>query len=590
MSSQSTAQERPALGWRTPLRRLYADDQADRITQRTMPLLGVRLLVIVAITVLVSTALDPRAAVLWATLAVSAEAGAWLATSRTRKGLRQTPRQRAVYLAALLWMNVVWSGLGVALWLAEGRLLDLAAMALLATQLLHAQAFASRSPVAFAMVAGPPASAILLLAAADSLLAGWRGSAVIGGAVIMVSYMALAARTNARQLLDLEAAQKAAAEASEAKSAYLAFMSHELRTPLTGILGMADALRLQPDNPENGERVATLHQAARNVVDLLTILLEQSKLEAGELTFAREPFDLRHELESVVALWQPAAEQKGIGLRLEVLMAEDAAVIGDPARLRQIVNNLMGNAVKFTPSGEVSIHARVEAAPAPRLSVEVRDTGIGMSDAALKTLFRPFVQADPSIAQRFGGSGLGLSICRQLAEGMGGGITARSEIGKGSVFELSLPVELADTRTLALGPVDLNGTRVLLVDDNIANRQVGATLLNVLGCEVLLADDGDVAVTLALEAAPDLILMDLNMPRMGGREALRQLQEQGLDLRRHPVVALTAETSPDLARSLLGEGFAAVETKPIQLRRLAETILRVVQLSHNADRPHAPET
>ena len=358
---------------------------------------------------------------------------------------------------------------------------------------------------------------------------------------------------------------RAAEAASEAKSAFIATMSHEIRTPLTGVLGMADLLR-ESDLPAEERRMArTIASSGRALLGVVNDVLDFSRIEAGRLDIEAHPFDARALAAELIALFEPQARSRSVSMRIEVRGEPAARHLGDEARLRQVVSNLLGNAVKFTQEGEVVL--TVEARPAEgMLSAEaceerevlvlaVTDTGIGMEPDTLSRVFDAFEQAEGGTARRFGGTGLGLSIARRLAEAMGGRLEATSVPGEGSTFRLILELPTAPTsgcaphdETPSDAPVVQTTTQgapsieVLLVDDNAVNRTIASRMLEGMGAQVTLACDGEAALAAVAATVPDLVLMDVSMPVMDGHEATRRIRaaEAREGRERLPIVALSA--------------------------------------------------
>lgn len=480
---------------------------------------------------------------------------------------------------------MVWSGLAVVLGTFETPTTLLAAICMIATQLVHAMTFANRAPAVLAVIVTPPLAVLLWLAgfAIDgSIQEHWMS---LGAATIMVGYIAIATRLSAVQAAGAEKDRSQAIADSEAKSSYLAFMSHELRTPLTGVLGMTEALRLQPESEDRDEKFDVIIRTSRSMLELLNGLLDIAKIEAGSLDLEMLPVNIVEKIKSVRSLWEETARRKNLAIHCHVNINPSVGIIGDPLRLRQILNNLIGNALKFTERGSVDIYAWItqsQAGEASHLNLEVRDTGIGIAPDVCAALFKPFRQADPSVARRFGGSGLGLSICRQLVEQMGGRISVESVLGSGSAFHVRIPVQTCtlvqpSAVDLTTYPNDNAEVSVLLVDDNGANRQVGQTLLSAAGFVVTLAGDGLEALATLETLRPDIVLMDLNMPRMSGAETLRAIRRRKAVYDHIPCIALTADATPETRRTCLADGFDDVATKPIELEKLVTTIFATLE-------------
>ena len=370
----------------------------------------------------------------------------------------------------------------------------------------------------------------------------------------------------------LERAQEEAQEASHAKSAFLAMMSHELRTPMNGILGLAYALRGAKLDPRQAEYLEMIEQSGHGLMTILNDILDLSKIEAGKLELEALPFDIRKLAAQIRLVWSETARLKGVDLVLDVDPATPEWLSGDAARVRQVLMNLVSNALKFTEVGQVTVRI---APAADGVMMSVADTGAGMSDEQQARLFTPFTQGDHTIARRFGGTGLGLAICRQLVEMMSGEIGVVSAPGQGSTFtaRLALPATVAANDAVEAGEtLDLTGARVLVVDDNAVNQTVARAILEAAGAAVATADDGHTALARLRVEDFDVVLMDVHMPCMDGSEAVRRIRagEAGrVDL---PVVALTADAMAGDAERLLAKGFDAAHPKPIQPAGLLMTV------------------
>ncbi len=384
---------------------------------------------------------------------------------------------------------------------------------------------------------------------------------------------------------DLRDARDAAESAARAKSNFLAVMSHELRTPMTGILGMIDLLETSPLSEEQERFVGALGSSARGLLRILNDVLDYSKMEAGRLEIERIPFHPGDVAREVVDLLAYAASMRGNSLRGSWDAARLPRLMGDPTRLRQVLTNLVSNAVKFTERGTVmlSMDVRSVGEDGVELLVDVRDTGVGIPADVVPHLFRPFQQADSSTTRRFGGTGLGLAICRRIVEAMGGEISVESEPGQGSVFHVRLrmtraPSELAAEPRLAPdspGSRPAASLRILVAEDNPVNRLLLGTRLRRDGHAVTLVDDGRQAVEAVQDGHFDVVLMDMQMPGLDGVGATREIRRLGGELGRIPIVALTADALPGFREAYLGAGLDDYLTKPVDWVSLDAVLARV---------------
>jgi PAS domain S-box-containing protein len=385
---------------------------------------------------------------------------------------------------------------------------------------------------------------------------------------------------------ELRQARDAALAATQAKSAFLATMSHEIRTPIAGVIGLAGML-LESELPDESRDLArTLQQSSENLLAIINDVLDFSKIEAGALTLEEVDLDLRATVEGVVDLLSPIARAKGLSLDATVASHVPSALLGDPHRLRQILLNLVGNAIKFTASGSVSIRVTsTEQDGAIVVTTEVADTGVGIAPDAQARLFKAYVQAEASTSRSFGGTGLGLAICQQLTDLMHGEIGVRSAVGQGSTFWFTARLR-PQTAPLAAAPsfrpspvtpraADIS-LRVLVAEDNVVNQRVAASLLRKLGHEVAIAENGLEALSAIARERFDVVLMDGQMPRMDGYDATRRLRASEPAGTRLPVVALTAETSADVRSRCLDAGMDDCLTKPLRLAEL-DRVLRLVR-------------
>ena len=390
---------------------------------------------------------------------------------------------------------------------------------------------------------------------------------------------AIGATAQARQALDeLQRARDAEQRASEAKTRFLATMSHEIRTPMNGVLGAIDLLRRSGLTPPQRALAATAASSSESLLRIVNDVLDHAQLESGRLSLVPRPTDLARLAGGVVRLFQPCARAKGLRLELGTRLEAGRQVLVDGARLKQVLMNLVGNAVKFTREGAITVElSAVRAGPGPaRVVLHVRDTGVGIGAEAQQRLFEPFFQ-DPA-AMKHGGSGLGLSICQRIVRQMGGTITAQSAPGAGTVFqvEVTLPVveapaddEPRESNFQGLDTAGVQG-RVLLVDDNDVNRIIGTEMLCSLGLEVVVAVDGDDALEKLARGCVDLVLMDVEMPMLDGHSAARMQRERErqLGLARTPILALTARAFTEDVAAALDAGMDGHVAKPFTRAQL----------------------
>ena len=388
---------------------------------------------------------------------------------------------------------------------------------------------------------------------------------------------------------ELEMEKERAEQSERVKEQFLANMSHEIRTPLNAILGMTRLLLDKYPRQDQLKYLNSIKHASDNLLVIINDILDLSKIEAGKVSFERIPFNLHAELQAVAETVKVNADEKGLALHLDIEPLVPAALNGDPYRLNQILLNLVGNAIKFTEKGSVTIRAHVAetAGDTIRLQLSVIDTGIGISRDKLEYIFDMFTQETSSTTRKFGGTGLGLAICKKLVELQGGRIEVQSEVGKGSIFNVYLSFQIADQAALEGTNADtaipalrsLKNLHILLAEDNEFNQMVAVDTLEsaIPGIRIDVAKNGREAVEMVKSKTYDIVLMDIQMPEMDGHEATRTIRaSHDKQINAIPIIAMTASVIKAEVDKCFESGMNEFVGKPFQVEELLDKIAKTI--------------
>lgn len=555
--------------------RLTLDRTVDEAAQHGSASAPARLAAILLTSGVLAVNVGVSTAAPWLVISLIVEIWERLAARGVRRGTEGTQLSRLNYLATVAAMTLTWSAAPAILWMTGSEALRIVAIAILTGQLIHAQAFGHKSLPVLLADAGIPSLTLLVL---PTLMGGFHGVAqatIVLSVMTVIGYTVSSARANAHAYNQLLEARSVADSANQAKSAFLAMISHELRTPLNGILGMAQALKLSRLDDQQHKLTHTLIECGDDLLVLLNDVLDLSKIEAGKMEVDLKPLEIRAVAAATLDLWSPTAEEKGVRLVLAIADDVPTCLLGDALRLKQILLNLVSNALKFTSEGEVRLSIRSSSPidDAVCIEIEVRDTGIGMSQSQQEGLFQDYVQANISTSGSYGGTGLGLSICRRLCELMSADISVRSASREGSTFLVRLPMPIA--RLDNVDPTEsptvlgLAGCRVLVVDDNPNNRAVAQAILGAMDAAVETAATAIEAMDSLRWGSFDLVLTDLHMPEMDGMELARRIRRGEAGPADIPIVALTGDLG------FKSNDFDAVHPKPIQATSLVASLARL---------------
>jgi len=498
------------------------------------------------------------------------------------------PGMKVRYFLTLCVVTLVYSSIATYLWFLPGLPGKLFGFLLPAGSLLNNTMQLERAPRALLPTAAPHALYLVGLPLAYGAVSPEQDLVHMGfvslGALVFIIYVAAGVRRGQRNAYALRVARDEAEEerrraerANAAKSDFLATISHEIRTPLNAVVAAATLLRRTRLDDDQWEHVEMLTHSAELLTGLLKDVLDLSKIEAGKLVLETAPVDLVQELANTTALWRARAAEKGLTIRFQAA-ALPARVVTDPLRLQQIVFNFLSNAVKFTDQGAIELRGGLCPGGA-RLWLEVEDSGCGMDAEAQRRVFEPFEQAATDTTRRYGGTGLGLSISRRLAELLGGEITVTSTPGRGSTFRLEIPFieaqpaadppapESSECLNAAGDPIE-----VLLAEDHPVNQRIVRLMLEPLGISVTVAGDGAEALNLATQRPFDVILMDMQMPVMGGVEAARRIKGRPGPNADAPILALTANAMDEQRAQWAAVGVETLLAKPIDMQRLIAAV------------------
>jgi signal transduction histidine kinase/ActR/RegA family two-component response regulator len=575
------------LNWlQTP----WADERLDEVAMDTHRLLASRLISAVIVAFLVGRALDPAMMVSWLAALVGAEGLARLATRRFKRGFVGTPGLRLAFVLGALPINLVWGWLAAMLWLSPGDQMKLAAVGVWVGQIVFTQNYRHQPWPLVAISAVVPLASLVIFPFFFYDAQGLGPETARWGLLLLVlntiSTM-ISNRAAARRMDELtnglREERERALEAARAKSTFIAVTSHELRTPMNGLLGMAHALSRSDLNEAQREQIRLMIKSGDNLMQLLNDVLDLSRIEAGKVELIPVAFDLEETVRDVIDAWRDVAVVKNLSLSLRFDAGAPQWIEGDALRVRQVLTNLISNALKFTMEG--GVHLEVSAPRPPiggrrEIVFSVRDTGAGVPTEAIDRVFESFTQADDTVSRRHGGAGLGLTISRALARQMGGDLTlAPSTTGACFIFSIRAPAAQAQIPAEPEPENDDGGlqtVRVLMAEDNAINQLVVQAMLEATGLSLTVVDNGQAALEAMARETFDCVLMDINMPVMDGMTALKAIRDGVAGDPNMPVIALTASTMAGDRERFLTMGFNDHLGKPVKPAALITAIARAI--------------
>lgn len=581
------------MGW---LAKAWSDERLDEVAADTYRLTLSRLVIAALVAGLMVFVLRPEVALLWLLSLYMGEGLALLATRRFKKGRTGTPRERAWFAWASIPITISWSTLATVLWFEGQDLLKIAAVSIWAGQIVYTQNFRHQSVPMLVLNGLVPLASLLIFpiffmpdTSPAAQTARWGLVLLVGTTLNVMAQNRAAAKRMDELTRGLREEREKALEATRVKSTFIAVTSHELRTPMNGLLGMAHALQRSTLDPVQREQIALMIKSGDSLMQLLNDVLDLSRVEAGKVELAPIDMTLQDVVGEVVDAWRDAAVFKNLSLTVDYAPDLPPGVHADPLRIRQVVTNLVSNAIKFTVDGGVKLE--VSTTPGSKgpqgVSITVSDSGPGVPADAAERVFDSFTQADQTISREHGGAGLGLSIARSLARQMGGDlILVPSERGACFNFTFVAPAcsaPVSPAKDVEPSAEDLEQIQVLMAEDNAINQLVVRTMLEPLGVALTVVDNGHEALKAMGERRFDCVLMDINMPVMDGITALEAIRDGRTGNPAMPVIALTASAMSGDRERFLGLGFDDHLGKPVKPVDLITAIAKAV----NPEPPNA---